>query len=100
MKPAAPVWGACGFHSGFGLGLAPDGDVPLAIGGEGAAVPVGDALLRLQAGKLGHQITFGGPDVAEPAEGIACGAVSLAPVVMRRPLLGRHVIGVEADMAI
>jgi hypothetical protein len=45
--------------------LSPDGNVLTAFGGEGRAVPVGPAGLAGHSGQAGHQVEFGGPDVAE-----------------------------------
>ena len=45
--------------------LLPDRDVLAALGGERRAVPVGPAGPAGHPGQAGHQVEFGGPDVAE-----------------------------------
>src|SRR5206468_3100572 len=45
--------------------LLPHGHVPGALRSEGCAVPFGPPLQRYESGQSGHQVEFGGPDIAE-----------------------------------
>lgn len=73
----------------------PDRDVLLARGGELRAAPVGVAGFEFHARDLGHQVALGGPDVTEVPRAVPNRAVIAAPVVVRRALLRRQVVGVE-----
>ena len=57
----------------------------LAVAGERVAVPVGDPGLEVHPGELCHQVTFGGPDVAEVARAVRDGAVRVPSVVVGLP---------------
>jgi hypothetical protein len=55
--------------------------------------------LQLESGELGHEVEFGGPDVAVRAAGQPGFPVLIEPEVVRDDVLAQDVVGVQADVA-